>query len=448
MGQSGLVVLVVIGIIAGIAVLVIIFTSLALGKEYALLDMRKALDAKDYQKALNLALKFLKTRTGDFLVYQFAGQAYEGLNQNYKAIEYFEKALNCLENNPKATIRLDLLLKLGEMHKKIRKINDSLGYFQMVMREFPNNPTALWNLAEILYQNKNYIKAKDNLENYLKIKPKSMNGFYLLAKTYHILKEYQKSVNALTRWFELKKENPVSVAIYNESLLLLGDNYLNLKRYPDAINTLKPLLNDPDICGKILPRVILAYQRNQDPNNAIRIAEDYVLKIPKAEKTAVYYELGHSYVATGRIYDAIDVWQTASGIESGYLDLSTLLLKYEILIKNDFLKKYFSNNSQDVEELVLKRLRLNQAAIQERKPDYFIVRDNTLCYIFMTKPYPITLQLVEEIEDTLKKLLLINLTTIMYSLFGSEPNCMNNYSFSRIKQISNEEFVMFFKESA
>lgn len=57
--------------------------------EYFLVHIEAALKANDFKKAIDSALQYIKQKQGNFLIYYYMGQDYEGLYQFHHAIESY-----------------------------------------------------------------------------------------------------------------------------------------------------------------------------------------------------------------------------------------------------------------------------------------------------------------------------------------------------------------------
>ncbi len=433
-----------IGILVCVGIIILIYNIAS--AESILSEMGKSLEAKNYQKVIDLAHKFIKKRSADFWIYNYMAQGYEGLNQYRRSIENYEKALVDLENHNREDMRAEILLKLGELSNIIKKPEQALGYFELVLRDHPRNTKALWSISQINYEMKKYMKAKDSLENFILQKPKFLDSRYLLAKVYNKLAEYQKSVIQLDKWFELKKEMEIPIALYNESLMLLADNYLALKRYADSIKVLKPLLNDDNLRPKVLLKVVTCLIKNSDYRQAIQIGSDYLLKIPRDDRCGILYEIGTAYLLSGEIYQALEAWQSAYELNPSYQDLDSILLRYDVLKKNPSLQYVYNTNEVEFEDYILKKYKQKDDSIIEKQKEFWILKDQNQCFIIYKLPYPVPCISMETIQDILARQGLANTSIILFSLFSVDNNCKNNSFYKRIREISEDAFLAFFKD--
>lgn len=215
---------------------IILFICLAIGvvfviayflrRDYSLTTVEKALKEKNYKEAVDQALKYLKHRPSNFLVNKYLGEAYEGLAHYRHAIESYEKSLVELKNNFSPALKVEILLKLGNLYRSANRFNEALGYYKMVLDDSRKNPAALWNIAEILFDSKKYEASKFYLERFESVNPENNKTPMLLSKVYYNLGDYHKSIEQIGRINNASKF--YSIIQMNEINLMLLLAYVTL----------------------------------------------------------------------------------------------------------------------------------------------------------------------------------------------------------------------------
>lgn len=341
-------------------------------------------------------------------------------------------------------MRIEVLVKLGELSRLIKKPEDALAYFRLVMKDSPHNASALWNTAEIYIENKKDLKAKDFLEAYVQIKPKQADARFVLAQLYNRLSDYQKSILQINNWFVMISKTNIDQEKHKDGLILLADNHYNLKHYSDTINVLKPLLNEESHRNKVLYKIVIALIRNNESKRAIQITEDFIMKIPREERYGILYEIGHAYFAEGEIYKALDEWQSVYEINPSYRDISDILKQYDVLRKKPELKNIFTKDYKVLAEFTLNKFKLKSENIVIQDKEFWVYRDGSSCYVLYILPIPINMIAFQRIEDSLTKIALANASITIYTLFGVDDACKAKFFYKRTREVKDSGFTAFF----
>lgn len=443
--QYGGIMLLILGITVSILVVIFLLAFYFSKKEFALKEIKNALERKEYEKVIKLGKEYIKKNDVDFSIYYYMGQAYQAVGKSRSAIECYEKAAVELNKYTKSALKNQVLTSLGKLYMEIGKKEEAMGYFKMVLSEFPNNPEALWGLGKIYFDAKNFLKARDYLEKFLLVNPKNIETYRLLAETYYNLENYQKALSMLNTWFE-KSGTLNSVSDYNRSLIFLADIYTGLKRYNEAIATLKPLLDDESIISKVLPKIIQLYLKTGETEKAIQIGDDYLLRIPMNERPPVLYELGNAYANEGEFYKAIELWESIIKIQSNFRDVRAILEKYKVLTDNPHLENIFTKDDSKTKEFILRKFNIKEYQIYYKSSLFWVVKDENLCYIIYKKPFPVVVSDLNSIENFLRDEGLSTYSVTLYTLFGVDKSCYSNNFYRKLNVISGEAFLLFFKK--
>jgi tetratricopeptide (TPR) repeat protein len=156
--------------------------------------------------------------------YREIAKYYEQSGNLEKAIEYLTKGLELQPDSPES------LIALGDLYSKLNKNKDAIPIYKRLLESSNNNPLALKRLAAALFD----------------------SGAY--KETIDVLKEFES------------KEKPDRT-----SQLLLGRTYLELRRYPDAINTLQLVLNRIPDDVEALFYLGRAYEENGKLQDAAKV---------------------------------------------------------------------------------------------------------------------------------------------------------------------------------
>ena len=157
---------------------------------------------QNFDKALELFNEALNEETSysDELIYNFIGNVYMAKDENEKAVEYFEKAL---QNKPDYFG----LVRLGSVYNSLGKAEAAQKTFERAIQLNPKKAEA-WASLGILFMSQNKIQdAIDNLEKAESIEKQLAVVPANLAVCWSMLKDREKAEEALARAEKLKCEN-------------------------------------------------------------------------------------------------------------------------------------------------------------------------------------------------------------------------------------------------
>lgn len=200
-----------------------------------------AYNAKDYSKALDL-YNSIQPATTDTLL-GIAG-AYQGLNQNDKALEYYQKALQSSPNNS------DIAYSVGALYANAENYTEAKKYFQRAVQVNPSNTNAkeaLLDMNEVISQNnvqdaaklveeQKYDEALSLLNKALTDNPKNADAYYYRASVYDAQNKPQLAVNDYKKSLEFNNNQDVTY-------YLIAIDYDNMNNLTSALEYYKKFIN-------------------------------------------------------------------------------------------------------------------------------------------------------------------------------------------------------------
>lgn len=113
-----------------------------------------------------------------------------------------------------------VVIKKKENLYRLVGICNKLNYFlcsslllNRLLKQFPGDSLALFNLAYIEYKKNNFLLSKDYLQNYLSLKEDNTEAYLLYAKVLHQLNKKQEAIDILYWALSKKKEAAVIKAL-------------------------------------------------------------------------------------------------------------------------------------------------------------------------------------------------------------------------------------------
>jgi len=407
-----------IGIALFIVGLAVFFLIRFLTRDTALSGVEKALQNKQYKKALTLAQKYSVQHPDSYILKYYLAQAYEGLGDYARAVEYYEKAsvAASMSGASQDTIAMQMYLKIAELYARIKRKKEALGYYVMVLDKNPNNSKALYAAAEILYETKNYRKAREYLEILVRIKGDHFRGRFLLAKVY-----LQSSMvsEALAQLEVIAKNYKVSQDTFIQNVRFLqAECYSRLKNYQKAIETYRLLLDDPEYFEDAVIKIV----ENSLKFNRLKEAEDlvsrYSSRLSKIRLAESLYMIAAQYFKSDEIYTALRLWEKIYKIVPAYKDVKNLLDTYQVLTRYPQLETYFSKKEAMLEAFLQRVVKARFVKQTVKTEGYLIMDTGDTIHVFFRKPLPVTDKDIGDIEGTVERQFPASSSYTLYSVFG------------------------------
>jgi tetratricopeptide (TPR) repeat protein len=423
-----------IGVVAIIIVLVFKF----LKKDSAMLSVEKLIKSGNYKKALALAQQHQQSNPKDYVIKYYIAQAYEGLHQYDQATEYYEKASVSASSSGNNDLKPQIYLKVGQLYKRKRMQKEALGYFLLVLDKVPTHSKALYEAGEILYEMKNFQKAKTYLETLVRIKPDNLKGKFLLGETHYQMNEYSECVNQLE---PIYRKFPQDDASYKDMVFCLADALTNMKRYDTAADVLMPLLDNKMLFDDVLLKIVTVLIRENNLKRLTEILNRYINVVAPSIKVVMLYETAGLLFKDGEYYRALYLWRDAAAIDRNFQDLPDIMRKYKVLLDNPKLENIYAKNSVQFQEYAGRFLRLRSASQIIKQESYWIIKQADISHVMYKVPYPVNPMDLEGISKDLKSEVIANLGIIVYSLYGMSPECESHYMFRKIKLFQGVDFL-------
>lgn len=407
-----------IGIALFVLGLGIFFLVRFLSRDTALTGVEKALANRNYKKALSLTQKYAVQHPNHYLLKYYMAQAYEGLQDYAKAVEYYEKASVAASASGMGqdSIALQMYLKIAELYNKIKRKKEALGYYVMVLDRSSNNSKALYAASEILYDMKNYRKARDYLEMLVRFKGDHFRGRFLLAKVYVQLNMVNEAITPLT---EIMKNYKVNNDPFIHSVrFLLGDCYSRIKNYQKAIEFYRILLDVSDYFEDAFVRIVDNYIKSNRLKETEDLVSKYSGRLSKIRLAEAWYLIAAAYFKDDEIYMALRLWERIQKTVPVYKDVKDLLSTYDVLVKYPQLETYFSKKESLLEAYLQRVVKARFVKQTVREESYWIMDTGDTIHVFFRKPLPVTEKDILDIERTVERQFPASSSYTFYSIFG------------------------------
>ncbi len=189
------------------------------------------LATRKYREALDILEVAELYDSTDLNLYILKTDAYLALDQQARAVELLESALQLFEGEEKT----DLLFELADVYDDYEEFDKVFDCLKLVLEAEPTNEEALYKICfwtDFTGRNEESIRLHQQIiEEY----PFSELAWFNLAAAYQGLKLYEKSIDAYQ--YAVAIDEKFDYAYRN-----MGDAYLRLRKYREAIEVLEKVL--------------------------------------------------------------------------------------------------------------------------------------------------------------------------------------------------------------
>ncbi len=208
--------------------------SLELYPYSASLMIKKAdllLATRKYKEALKILESAELFDSSDLNLYILKTDAYLALDQQSKAVELLEAALELFEGEE----RLDLLFELADVYDDYEAFDKVFECLKLILEADPTNEEALYKICfwtDFTGRNEESIRLHQEI---IEEHPFCELAWFNLAAAYQGIKLYEKSIDAYQ--YAVAIDEKFDYAYRN-----MGDAYLRLRKYKEAIEVLEKVL--------------------------------------------------------------------------------------------------------------------------------------------------------------------------------------------------------------
>ena len=258
------------------------------------LQIKKAdllIATRSYHEALKVLGHAELLDNNDINLYILKTDAYLALDQQEKAVELLENALQLFEGEEK----IGLLFELADVYDDYEEFDKIFDCLKLILEQDANNEEALYKICfwtDFTGRNEESIRLhQDIIEEY----PYNELAWFNLGAAYQGLKLYEKSIDAYK--YAIAIEEKFDYAYRN-----MGDAYIRLRKYKDAIEVLERVLELSRPEDVIYEAIGHCYDRLKN----FAQARFYYRKAShlNQEDSKLYYKIACTYINEGQ-------WSTA-----------------------------------------------------------------------------------------------------------------------------------------
>ena len=200
----------------------------------AVLKFKKAdllIASRRYNDALRTLEQAELLDSHDINLYILKTDAYLALDQQEKAVDLLENALQLFEGEE----RIELLFELADVYDDYEEFDKIFDCLKLILEQDPNNEEALYKICfwtDFTNRNEEGVILHQNIiEEY----PYNELAWFNLGASYQGLKLYEKSIDAYK--YAVAIDEKFDYAYRN-----MGDAFIRVRKYKDAIEVLEKVL--------------------------------------------------------------------------------------------------------------------------------------------------------------------------------------------------------------
>lgn len=189
------------------------------------------LASRKYSDALDILEKAELYDSNDINLYILKTDAYLALDQQLKAVELLEAALQQFEGDE----RIELLFELADVYDDYEEFDKVFDCLKLILEEDPTNEEALYKICfwtDFTGRNEESIQLHTQIIDEF---PYSELAWFNLGAAYQGLKLYEKAIDAYL--YAVTIDEKFDYAYRN-----MGDAYLRLRKFKEAIEVLERVL--------------------------------------------------------------------------------------------------------------------------------------------------------------------------------------------------------------
>ena len=269
---------------------------LLLKKADLLIVSRKYLDALEILEQASIF------DSGDMNLYILKTDAFLALDQQDKAVEILQEALNLFEGEE----RIDLLFELADVYDDYEEFDKVFDCLKLILEEEPTNEEALYKICfwtDFTGRNEESIKLHQwVIDNH----PYNELAWFNLGAAYQGLKLYEKAIDAYK--YAVTIDEKFDYAYRN-----IGDAYIRLRKYKEAIEALEKVLEISKPEEVIYEAIGHCYDRMKNFAQA-RFHYRKALHL-NPDDAKLYYKIACTYYNEGQWTSAVKQLESALKIQ-------------------------------------------------------------------------------------------------------------------------------------
>ncbi|KIC89796.1 tetratricopeptide repeat protein [Flavihumibacter sp. ZG627] len=258
--------------------------------------------SRKYQDALSILDLAELLDSTDINLFILRTDAYLALDQQDKAVELLENALNYFEGEE----RIELLFELADVYDDYEQFDKIFDCLKLILEQEPANEEALYKICfwtDFTGRNEESIRLHQKILEEL---PYNELAWFNLAAAYQGLKLYEKAIDAYK--FAITIDEKFDYAYRN-----MGDAFIRMRKFREAIEVLEKVLELSRPEDVIYEAIGHCYDRIKNYGQARFYYRKAVHLNP--DDARLYYKIGCTYINEELWAQAVKQLETAMQIQ-------------------------------------------------------------------------------------------------------------------------------------
>jgi tetratricopeptide (TPR) repeat protein len=441
-GNNAVVIMVLIAVLMLGGFFILFHTLVFLSKQKKVDISEDLLKKGEYGKVLEELKDVVNNNSGTYLQMHYIAQAFEGMGNLEKAIDFYEK---CIVRMPltESDFKDIVFMKIARLYLKLKKHKEALGFFETVLAKKTTSRYVYYEISQVYFEMKKYSNAQKNLETYLRFAPKDINAQLLLAKTYYYTNSYQKSINILvTLQHALKKLGADKVF---DGKVHLARAYMHLKQYTRALEVFDTLLSEEFNVNEFFRDYFYALCGAGQTDAAEIILSDNMPRLSSPVRQELSYQLAVIYWQKDKFREAVSLWKGVYRENPGFKDVNNIVKCYSPLMESQVYDMLFLNHVS-AENQLKNLLSIPHTTETIKRENFWIMYHSDKCYIINLKLNPFSFNDLEECDSLIQTNKQSSNDCTLLSYRYVDERAKTAKIFKTLRIISSSQFINFFRD--
>ncbi len=311
-------------------------------------SIKQLIENNNLDEALSKLTKLIQDGKSNPRTHMYLGEVFEKKGDINTAIMEYQKCLKeggFISNSEQLVIHI----KLAELLNRVGRLDDALGEYLILAKQYPNDPYYLMQIGDIFFSRKKFGNASNYYKQALLLNNSNPIAHYNLGRLY-----YMTGINTDAE-FHLKKAVELSPKLY-DAFYYLGLLSLRQSQGNNAIMYFSKSVYSTKFKGLTYLNLGNLIFNSGKTEEALSF---YLKAIPnindKENLLLVKYNTGLCYEKLGNLDKAVEYFREIYMEKNDYKDVQTKIALYSELSANDKLKEYMISK-KDVFETIIHRI--------------------------------------------------------------------------------------------
>jgi len=196
---------------------------------------------QDYENAIKYFTESLLLNSEDYNTYYYLGLSYAALDSNKKALDAYKK---CIDTNPNFSLAQ---YEIGKIYQLILDDENAIKYYKSARRSTSFDDLN-YRLGMLYYKNESFLKAMDPIKDYILNNLEDFQTLEILGDIFIKVKRYAESIDVYSRLINYDENNEIYY-------LNIANSYYKLNNFEESTIYYKKVVELDDTNYEILSKI-------------------------------------------------------------------------------------------------------------------------------------------------------------------------------------------------